>query len=124
MESDPVRTVNQRPKTAPSKRMLALPPADPSLSAVGEVVAPFAMVSDLAKKIEPVGKFYAKLQGKFLRSQQRQQIAEGNETDKRGRKIVVEDSDDGDSNDDTGGCMPLIMVHVMIVMMGNMVINS
>jgi len=41
--------------------MLALPPADPSLSTEGEVVSSFAIVSDLAKKIEQVGNGYAKL---------------------------------------------------------------
>jgi len=40
---------------------LALPPADPSLSAEGKVSGSFAIVSDLAKKIEPVGKAFAKL---------------------------------------------------------------
>jgi len=59
MESLPVRTVEKQPKLR--KKVFALPPADPSLSADGEVVASFTMVSDLAKKIEPAGKYYAKL---------------------------------------------------------------
>ena len=71
MESGPVRTAEKQSK-APRKKMLALPPADPSLSSTGEVVSSFAIVADLAKKIEPVGKGYAKLQGKVLRSKQRQ----------------------------------------------------
>ena len=54
------RTAKQT-KKAPGNKILALPPADPSRSAAGEVVASFAIVSDLKKKIEPVGKFYAKL---------------------------------------------------------------
>ena len=42
-------------------------PADPPLPSEGQIVSSFAMDKDLAKKIEPVGKFYAKLQGKFQR---------------------------------------------------------
>ena len=54
------RTAEQKARV-PQKKVLALPPADPSLSAEGKVVSPFAFVAAMAKKIEPVGKFYAKL---------------------------------------------------------------
>jgi hypothetical protein len=60
METKPVRTTEQKAK-APLRSLLALPPADSSLPASGKVVASFAMVSALAKKIEPVGEGYAKL---------------------------------------------------------------
>ena len=57
-----------------TKKILALPSADLSLSNDGEVVSKFNIVEALGKKIEPVGKGYAKLQGKFLRDAQRKQI--------------------------------------------------
>ena len=59
MESLPNKTVEKQPTVY--KKLLALMPSDPSLSADGEVSGSFAMVSALAKKIEPVGKYYAKL---------------------------------------------------------------
>ena len=51
---------------------LPLPPSDPNLTA--PEAYSFAMVPELAKTIEPVGKFYALLQGKVMRDQQREQI--------------------------------------------------
>jgi hypothetical protein len=51
---------------------LPLPPSDPNLKA--PEAYSFAMVPELAKTIEPVGKFYALLQGKVMRDQQREQI--------------------------------------------------
>jgi len=76
------------------KKILALPGADVSLGPNGEVVDSFNLVTDICKKIEPVGNGYAKLQGKFMRDAQRQQIKDGNTTDSKGKKIVVNDSDD------------------------------
>ena len=61
-----------------------------------------AIVSELAKKIEPVGEAYAKLQGKFLRNQQRNDIKSGTweYTDKGGKKLVVEDSEQSGESDE------------------------
>lgn len=72
--------------------MLALPPSDTTLKTEGEIFDDYSLGPK--KSIEPVGKSYAKLQGKFHRAMLRQQIAEGKDTDKKGRKIVVEDSDE------------------------------
>jgi len=47
------------------------------------------MVPTMTKKIENAGKGYAALQGKFFRAKQRNDIAAGNDTDKKGRKITV-----------------------------------
>ncbi len=43
------------------KPILSLGPADPSLEIDGKVTSSFAIVPELAKKIEAVGKVYAKL---------------------------------------------------------------
>ena len=46
------------------KTILSLMPADPTLAALedqGKVFNTMAIVSDLAKKIEPVGEAYAKI---------------------------------------------------------------
>jgi len=43
-----------------TKPLRALPPSDPTLVSP-QVLAEFSLVPELAKKIEPVGKFYAKL---------------------------------------------------------------
>ena len=51
---------------------LPLPPNDKTLKA--PEAYSFAIVPELAKTIEPVGKFYALLQGKFERDAQREQI--------------------------------------------------
>jgi len=48
-----------------TKKILALPSADLSILNGGEVISKFNIVEALSKKIEPVGKGYAKLQGKF-----------------------------------------------------------
>ena len=42
------------------KKVLALGPSDPELAAP-HVEASFSMVPELARRIEPVGKFYAQL---------------------------------------------------------------
>jgi hypothetical protein len=47
--------------------MFALMPSDVSIIE-NEVIKSFSLVPQLAKKIEPVGQAYAKLQGKFMRS--------------------------------------------------------
>ena len=44
--------------------MRALPPPDYTISKDGEVLDGFVMIT---KQIEPVGKYYAKLQGKVWR---------------------------------------------------------
>ena len=49
---------------------LALPPNDPTL--VEPEIHSFSIVPGMARHIEPVGKFYAELQGKFLRDKQRE----------------------------------------------------
>ena len=54
------------------------------------------MVPNMQKKIENAGKGYAVLQGKFFRAKQRNDIAAGNDTDKKGRKIQVADSESED----------------------------
>ena len=43
----------------------ALPPSDPKL--LKPEIHSFALVPGMSKTIEPVGKFYAVLQGKFMR---------------------------------------------------------
>jgi hypothetical protein len=68
--------------------ILSLAPADASISAEGKVLSSFAMVKECAKKIEPAGKAYAKLQGKIMRFWARLEEAKANGTD------VVEESDD------------------------------
>jgi len=77
-----------------TKKLLTLPIADLSLAPEGQVVNSFNLVEGLCKKVEPVGNGYAKLQGKFMRDAQREQIKKGNTTDAKGKKIVVDDSDD------------------------------
>jgi len=59
-------------KTVKKCRILALPLADSTLSQEGVVTSTFNIVSELARKIEPVGNAYAKLQGKFMRNTQRE----------------------------------------------------
>jgi hypothetical protein len=54
---------------------LALLPNDEKLLA-SEAYS-FTLCPDLAKTIEPVGKFYALLQGKVMRDTQREQIRQG-----------------------------------------------
>lgn len=79
-------------------KVLALPPIpDEMLGQEAEVLSSFAIVPEIAKRIENVGKAYARLQGKVLRAQQRAQIAEGKDKDKKGRKIVVADSSDDEA---------------------------
>lgn len=51
-----------------------LGPADPSVKVEGSILSTFSLVT---KKIEPVGKGYAKLQGKVMRNEQRQLNADG-----------------------------------------------
>jgi hypothetical protein len=48
----------------------ALPPNDPALTE--PEIHSFSLVPTLAKTIEPVGKSYAALQGKFMRAMQRE----------------------------------------------------
>lgn len=79
-------------------KVLALPPIpDEMLGQEAEVLSSFAIVPEIAKRIENVGKAYARLQGKVLRARQRAQIAEGKDKDKKGRKIVVADSSDDEA---------------------------
>lgn len=87
----------------PVKKLLCLPPIDPDF--VGKppkIMDSFAIVSDLSKKIENVGQGYAKLQGKFFRAHQRKNIADGKDTDKKGKKIVVEDSEESEEEKKSG----------------------
>ena len=81
----------------PVKKLLCLPPIDPEF--VGkppQIIDSFAIVPDLSKKIENCGQGYAKLQGKFMRAKQRQDVADGKDTDKKGKKIVVDDSEESE----------------------------
>jgi preprotein translocase subunit Sec63 len=80
----------QDSKGTPARLMLG--PADPSLKEEGSILSTFAMVS---KKIEAVGKGYAKLQAKVLKYEQRQLNADGTEkVDENGRKFGAESSDE------------------------------
>ena len=47
-------------------KLLALGPSDPELAAP-HVESSFSMVPELARKIEPVGKFYAQLQNRVAK---------------------------------------------------------
>lgn len=78
--------------------MLALPTSDKTEPEIYEKVS-----IGPQKEIEPVGKSYAKLQAKYHRAALRKQIAEGNDTDKKGKKIVVEDSDEEEKDEFTEG---------------------
>lgn len=80
----------QEKKQKPRRNLLALPPSD---GADSEVLATFTLVPDMAKKIEAVGEKHMKLQGKFYRAAQRKLAAEGAK-DKRGKNLVVEDSEE------------------------------
>jgi len=82
------------------KRVLSLSAPDMSLPAKGKVESTFAIVPALAKNVEPIGQKYAKLQGKFYRAALRALIAKGTTTDKDGKKIEVEDSEDENDNKD------------------------
>lgn len=56
------------------KKVKALLPADPALAKLdgqSQILKTMSIVPELARKIEPVGKAYALLQGKFMRNQQR-----------------------------------------------------
>jgi hypothetical protein len=77
-------------KGTPARLMLG--PADPSVKEEGSILSTFSMVS---KKIEAVGKGYAKLQVKVMKYEQRQLNADGTEkVDENGRKINAESSDE------------------------------
>ena len=85
-------------QTKKKQNLIALMPADPELAKLedqSEVLSTMAIVPDLAKKIEAVGEGYAKLQGKFFRNQQRNDIKAGNSA-----QNMIEDSESSASSDE------------------------
>jgi hypothetical protein len=58
------------------------------------ILSSFNIVPQLAKKIEQAGHPYAALQGKFMRANLRQKIASGQTTDKKGKALKVDDSEE------------------------------
>jgi DnaJ homolog subfamily C member 2 len=79
------------------RQLLALPPSEPNLHSP-QVISTFSLVPDLAKKIEPVGKFYAQLQYRVKNNLEEIDHRKAREEDKNAQDEGQNEIDDAEAD--------------------------